>query len=300
MIRRVAVGLRRNRGQDQPAPPAEAPAPPPLPAEPSERQLELQRLVATVPVWFHSIDFGEGVVSPGVKSADLLRAELHALRLPDLTGKTVLDIGAWDGFYTFAAERAGAARVVALDHYAWSLDFTDLPAYVERCREQGLKPQPWDTVPEAWRPHELPGKRGFDLGRSVLGSRAEPLVADFMTTDLEALGTFDVVFYLGVLYHMQDPLRAMRRVAAVTREVAVIETAAVVVQDQEDRALVEFFPEDGLGDDPTNWWAPNETALHGLCRAAGFARVETVIPPPPPELVAVNGPYYRAAVHAWK
>jgi len=43
--------------------------------------------------------------------------------------------------------------------------------------------------------------------------------------------------------------------------------------------------------------------MHSLiefCRAAGFARVETVIPPPPPELVAVNGPYYRAAVHAWK
>ena len=288
------MGLRRGRAQEQPPPV------PPLPAEPTERQSELQRLVASIPVWFHSIDFGEGVVSGGVKSAELLRAELAALRLPDLRGKSVLDIGAWDGFYTFAAERAGAARVVALDHYAWSLDFTDLPAYVQRCREQGQRPQPWDTVPEAWRPEELPGKRGFDLAHSVLGSRAEPVVADFLTVDLDRLGSFDVVLYLGVLYHMQDPLQALRRVARVTREVAIIETAAVVVPDLEERALVEFFPEDGLGDDPTNWWTPNEAALHGLCRAAGFARVETVIPPPPPELVAVNGPYYRAAVHAWK
>src|SRR5437588_3394678 len=201
MIRKVAVGLRRGRARDGPPPIRH------LPAEASERQTELQRLVGSSPVWSHSIDFGEGVVSAGVKSADLLRDELAALRLPDLTGRTVLDIGAWDGFYTFAAERAGAARVVALDHYAWSLDFTDLPAYVMRCRELGLRPQPWETVPEAWRPDELPGKRGFDLAHSVLGSRAEPVVADFMTVNLDRLGTFDVVLYLGVLYHMQNPLQ---------------------------------------------------------------------------------------------
>jgi len=271
-----------------------------LPLERAERQAELQGLVDAVPVWFHSIDFGEGVVSPGVKPADLLRAELAALHLPEPRGKSVLDIGAWDGFYSFAAERAGAARVVALDHYAWSLDFAVLPAYAQRCREEGRNPQPWDIVPEAWRPDELPGKRGVDLARSVLGSRAEPVVADFMTMDLAALGTFDVVLYLGVLYHMQDPLQALRRLARVTREVAVTETAAAVVGGHEDRALVELFPEDGLGGDPTNWWAPTETGLHALCRAAGFDHVRTVIPPPPPELVAVNGPHYRAAVHAWK
>jgi tRNA (mo5U34)-methyltransferase len=134
----------------------------------------------------------------------------------------------------------------------------------------------------------------------VLASRAEPVVADFMTVSLDRLGTFDVVLYLGVLYHMQNPLEALRRVARVTHELAIIETAAVVVPGMEDRAMFEFFPEDGLGDDPTNWWAPNETALKGLCRAAGFSRVETVIPPPPAELVKVNGPYYRAAVHAWR
>jgi tRNA (mo5U34)-methyltransferase len=295
MLRRVADGLRRRRVQEEPPPP-----PPPLPPEPSERRDELQRLVDSVPVWFHSIDLGEGVVSPGVKTADLLRDELAALQLPDLTGRTVLDIGAWDGFYTFAAERAGAARVVALDHYAWSLDFTAAPAYVARRAELGLKPDSWETVPELWRPDTLPGKRGFDLGRSVLGSRAEAVVADFMTVDLERLGTFDVVFYLGVLYHMQNPLLALQRVAQATRTVAIVESAAVVVPGHESRAMVEFFPEDGLGDDPTNWWAPNEEALKGLCRAAGFSRVETVIPPPPPELVEVNGPYYRAAVHAWK
>ena len=46
----------------------------------------------------------------------------HPIDLPDLAGKTVLDIGAWDGYYSFQAERLGASGVVALDHYVWGVD----------------------------------------------------------------------------------------------------------------------------------------------------------------------------------
>src|SRR6188472_354162 len=78
--------------------------------------------------WFHSIDLGMGVVTRGVKSPEQHRHELAVLRLPDLAGKSVLDIGAFDGFYSFAAERLGADRVVALDHYVWS---ADMPGYMQ-------------------------------------------------------------------------------------------------------------------------------------------------------------------------
>ncbi len=61
--------------------------------------------------WWHSIDLGDGVVTPGYKSPELLETELAALRLPDLAGRSVLDIAAWDGYFSFAAERLGAARV---------------------------------------------------------------------------------------------------------------------------------------------------------------------------------------------
>src|SRR5438128_9146963 len=75
--------------------------------------------VAAVPEWFHSIDVGCGVVTPGRKSATQLADELDHLQLGNLTGLTVLDIGANDGYFSFAAEERGASRVVALDYFTW-------------------------------------------------------------------------------------------------------------------------------------------------------------------------------------
>ena len=67
---------------------------------------ELRRRAAEVR-WFHSIDLGGGIVTPGL---DCDPRRLEQMSLPaDLSGRTVLDIGAWDGFYSFEAERRGAA-----------------------------------------------------------------------------------------------------------------------------------------------------------------------------------------------
>src|SRR5262249_20086586 len=143
--------------------------------------------VGAVGAWFHSIDLGTGVVTPGVKSRDALERELAALRLPDLRGRSVLDIGAWDGFFAFACERAGAARVVPLDHFAWAVAWSRQPAYIAECRRRGERPRPYDQVPELWRPRDLPGKRGFDLARRALGSDVEAVVGDFLTMDEDAL-----------------------------------------------------------------------------------------------------------------
>jgi tRNA (mo5U34)-methyltransferase len=249
-----------------------------------------------VPVWFHSIDLGDGTVTPGAKSAADLASELESLRLPDLEGRSVLDIGAWDGFYSFEAERRGAARVVALDHYVWSLDLEGWNDYLERCRARGDDPRPADEVDEIWHPDTLPGKRGFDHAREKLGSRVEPMVGDFMTMDLEALGGFDVVFFFGVLYHLKDPMGALERLASVTREVAVIESEAEVVGGHEGEPLARFLETDERNNDPGNWWSPTLPALMAMCRAAGFARVEAVREPPaaPPG----GSQTFRAVVHA--
>jgi tRNA (mo5U34)-methyltransferase len=226
--------------------------------------------VAALPDWFHSVDLGDGVTTPGRKTPAMLAAELAALRLPDLKGKSVLDIGAYDGFYTFAAERLGAARVVALDHFVWALDEAKL-------RE--LRGMPFSELETsaAWDPVGYPGKRRFDLAHRSLGSKAEAVVADFHDVDVDAIGgPFDVVLFLGVLYHMRAPLTALERVAGATRGVAVIETEAMEVSRSGERALCEFFEGAELNDDFTNWWVPNEKALLGMCRAAGFARAEIV------------------------
>ena len=261
------------------------------------RRTELEEAVAGVADWFHSLDLGAGVVTPGTKSAAHLAAEAASLRLPEMSGRTVLDIGAWDGYYSFEAERRGAARVVALDHYAWSLDLAAMHRYWDRCRAEGRPPEPYEKVPEVWRPSDLPGKQGFDVARAALHSGVESLVADFMATDPDDIGTFDVTLFLGVLYHLQDPFDALRRLRRVTREVAVIETACMVLVGLADRPLWDFFPNDELDGDPGNWWAPNVAGLVGMCRAAGFASVD-VVAQPPDDLPPWEVFHGRAVVHA--
>jgi tRNA (mo5U34)-methyltransferase len=241
----------------------------------------LRAKVATVPFWFHSIELGAGVTTPGVRSLPDERRELAALKLPDLHGKTVLDIGAWDGFFSFAAEERGAARVVACDQFVWALDREAKDRYRSECQAASIVLQAFDRVPQLWRFDELPGKRGFDLAHAARRSRVEPLVADYLTMNPGAVGPFDVVLYLGVLYHMENPLAALRRVRDLTREVAIIETEAVVVGGFERTPMSEFFPPGAkLLNDPTNFWAPNVACLAGLCRAAGFSRVKVLTTPP--------------------
>jgi tRNA (mo5U34)-methyltransferase len=253
--------------------------------------------------WFHSIDLGEGVVTDGLSNLLLTEAQL-----PDFSGKTVLDIGAWDGYYSFTAERGGATRVVALDHYVWGVDFAARDQYWNECRARGELPDHERDTTEFWRP-ELPGRRGFELAKEALASNVEPVLADFTTADLDAIGTFDVVLYLGVLYHMKEPLTCLERVRAVTREVAVIETSAMRVVGVEGVPLVRFHAGNELNADFGNWYQPNVEAIEALALAAGFAKVEVVHSAPPmrrsraiaaglkpqPKLVRE----FRAVVHAY-
>lgn len=73
-------------------------------------------------VWFHSIKLGHAVVTKVQKTAPTLAKELEALQLPPLAGRSVLDIGAHDGFYSFEAERRGAVLVVSMDIHAWEIE----------------------------------------------------------------------------------------------------------------------------------------------------------------------------------
>jgi tRNA (mo5U34)-methyltransferase len=207
-----------------------------------------------VPFWFHSIDLGHGVVTNGHKPPATLAQELEAVGLPeDLTGMSVLDIGGWDGWFAFEAERRGAGRVAVLDHYMWAIDVPAQQAYWRRCMDEGTTPLPYHET-DLWHPDTMPGRRGFDVAREALDSKVEAIAVDFMTADLAAIGVWDLVLYLGVLYHIEDPMAALRRVGAVTGRRAVIETEAVVVPGYEHEALWRFSP------------APSSTAT---CRTGG-------------------------------
>lgn len=260
-----------------------------------------QRLVDEIAHWHHSIDLGDGVVTPGGKTPHHFYDEMRRLHLPDLAGKSVIDIGAWDGFYTFHAEHCGASRVVALDHYAWSTDLDKAAAYTTNQRVLGRPIRAFHTVPELWDPVGLPGKRGFDLAYRLRNSRAEVVVDDFMTMDLAVLGTFDVVLFFGVIYHLEEPLRALRRLRQITRGVAVIETEAVLLPGPRGSPLWQFVRDAELNNDPSIFWIPTAEGLRAMCLAAGFASAEIVSGPPRRSSrrrrLSKN---YRAVVHAFR
>jgi len=262
--------------------------------------------------WFHKIDLGQGVVTHGLSSGPYVGPD----QLPELKGKTVLDIGAWDGFYSFQAERLGASRIVALDHYVWGVDMGARQVYWAECAEKGVLPDHGRDTTDFWRP-ELPGRQAFDFARAALQPKVEPMLADFTTVDLSTVGHFDVVLYLGVLYHMKEPLTVLERLRAVTDEVAVIETQAVAVAGMEGQNLLQFFGGEFIGD-YGNWYVPTMAALSQLALAAGFRRVVPVVEAEvapvslstkvkralrPPRLTGPsshpNLTYYRAVVHAF-
>ncbi len=233
------------------------------------------------PEWYHSIELAPGIVTPGRAPLDVWNRTLRTLRLPDLRGKSVLDIGAYDGFFSFATERLGAARVVALDEYVWS---TDMAAYMREwraSREAGVSMPPPHETPH-WRPEELPGRRPFDAARAILSSRVEPVVGNFMTMNLAELGHFDVVLFLGILYHLEEPLAALRRVASLLAPGGFlgIETEAIDVPGAPDAAFFEFFASNELNNDASNWWAPNAKALEGLLTAVGLRDFKLLAGPP--------------------
>jgi tRNA (mo5U34)-methyltransferase len=212
--------------------------------------------------WWHTIDLGHGVVTKGVDHAQAAR--LSRLHLPaDLSGRSVLDIGAWDGFFSFEAEHRGAARVVAADYYSW----------------HGTG---WGTGQ---------GKAGFELARKALGSRVEDVDVDVMDLSKERIGTFDVVFFLGVLYHLPNPLLALERVAAVTDGLLVLETVVDMVGF--GRPAAAFYPGRELNGDPTNWWGPNEAAVCGMLQSVGFTRVEVITPARSAAYRAARAVYHR-------
>jgi tRNA (mo5U34)-methyltransferase len=188
--------------------------------------------------WFHTMDLGGGVRTHG--KYDPART-LPRLSLPErLDGKRVLDVGAWDGYYSFELERRGA-DVLATDKFCWS-------------------GEGWGT------------KDGFLLARDALGSRVRDLEIDPTELSPDAVGgAFDIVLFLGVLYHLRDPMLVLERLRTVTAGLLVLETEVGMLLTR--RAAAEFYSGTELNNDPTNWWAPNVPAITGMLRAAGFTTV---------------------------
>jgi tRNA (mo5U34)-methyltransferase len=200
---------------------------------------ELRKAVNAI-CWAHRIDLGHGVITPGAWDTPQV---LSRLQLPeDLSGQTVLDVACWDGFYSFAAEQRGAERVLATDSFIW----------------------------------QAGQKEGFLLARSALQSRVEEAEIDVLDLSPDRVGMFDIVLFLGLLYHMKHPMLALERAASVTKRLLIVETVIDLLY-LPGKALA-FYPGTELGRDETNWFGPTPAAVEAMLRVVGFTRVERVWP----------------------
>lgn len=184
---------------------------------------------------YHTIELPDGRLLPGLQSVEHLRWRLGLFDLPeDLTGKRVLDIGAWDGWFSFECERRGA-QVVAVD-----------------CVEL-------DTFLEA---------------KQLLGSKVEYLTLDVSELSARTLGRFDIVLFFGVLYHLRHPLAGLEKAVELSTGRVLIESFVIPAEARPIPSVMEFYETNELGGQIDNWCGPSPECLLAMCRSAGFAQVE--------------------------
>jgi tRNA (mo5U34)-methyltransferase len=152
-------------------------------------------------------------------------------------------IGAYDGFWSFECERRGASRVVAADHYCWT--------------KSGGKT-----------------KEGFDLAKESLQSSVESVILKVEDLSPETVGTFDVVLFLGVLYHAPNPMQYLEIVRSICDKQAIIETHVDALDY--DKPAAVFYPGSSLNNDPSCFWGPNPQAVECMLIKAGFRKAETI------------------------
>jgi tRNA (mo5U34)-methyltransferase len=217
---------------------------------------QIQARVTGLGEWFHNLDLGGVQTAPHHALGDYPRCKWrqfsHALPA-DLRGRTVLDIGCNGGFYAIEMKRRGADRVLGIDSDE---------DYLAQAR----------------------------FAAEVCGADIE--LRRLSVYDVEKLGErFDVVLFMGVLYHLRHPLLALDLIAEhAARDLLVFQSmqrgsdAEVAVAEDHpfsERALFDepgypklHFVEHRYAGDPTNWWIPNRSCVAAMLRSAGFGVVD--------------------------
>jgi tRNA (mo5U34)-methyltransferase len=221
---------------------------------PAARQLWAR--VCAVGGWYHSIDLGHGISTPGAFDH---RAIVQRYGLPaDLTGKRALDVATFDGFWAFEMERRGAREVVALDleHYS----DLDLPPEQKAAMLQEGRDGYFGT--------------GFALAREARGSRVQRTILSVYELSPERTGgTFDVVFCGDLLLHLMNVPKALQGMRAVTGGEAVF----VDVFDPTLDVLAPYPLTRYLGGQTLcTWWTPSRSCLVQMIKDAGFRSVEVI------------------------
>ena len=185
-------------------------------------------------IWHQRFHLADDVMTPGVNDIEWLMQEAGVPQ--SLAGAHVLDIGTTNGGAAFIAEARGASRVVAVDIY--------------------------DS-----------DRFGFRQLGEALSSKAEFVQASVYELPELLNQQFDVVLFLGVLYHLRHPLLAIDSLRRLTRGTVYVETAVSGAVSDPPQAL--FFRWDELNADGSNWFAPTVSCLGEWVTSCGFDVVQT-------------------------
>jgi tRNA (mo5U34)-methyltransferase len=208
--------------------------------------------VEAVPFWFHTfaLNRAEAIYTPGA-------ARDHRYRVPslpeDFAGMSVLDVGTFDGFYAFLAERRGAGRVVAVDNEQYRL---------------------W--VASRWGV-ELGGGEGFRAIHRLLGSAVEYRRMDALALDgLDE--SFDFVYCCGILHRVENPLGLLRvlRARTVDGGVVLVETYGVSPGNENGPVIRVLKPGEVCARDEFFYWGFAQKGIERLAQIAGFSRVDSL------------------------
>jgi tRNA (mo5U34)-methyltransferase len=202
---------------------------PPAPASKSLDHDRAQGIVANVRHWHHKFEVFPGVVTPGSYDPGFL---LEKLKLPnDMTGLKVLDIGPSDGFFSMHMARRGA-RVTVVDYRAKHV-------------------------------------HGFGAMEQLTGLEFDYRQMNLYDIPASNIGEFDLVLFLGVLYHLPDMVRALNIVARLCRGRLLVETEFAPAL-MPGVAVAQYYEAASLAGDITNFWVPNRDCLFAMVRDVGF------------------------------
>jgi tRNA (mo5U34)-methyltransferase len=203
--------------------------------------------------WYHTIDLGHGVVTPGFVDH---REQIDAYHLPEsMAGLRCLDVATFDGFWSFEMEKRGAAEVIGID-IAKGTD-VDIPMFI---------------LDEAGSWTETSMGAGHKAARKILGSKVRHEICNVYDLTPERFGMFDIVFLSDLLLHLRNPQLALERIASVCRGTAIIgEVYNPMLECVTDRNLTQYvlwIP------GSYTWWQPSSSTLRQMMKVAGFDKVE--------------------------
>jgi tRNA (mo5U34)-methyltransferase len=251
----------------------------------NRRALELGCQDVSDYFWYHTIDLGDGLITPGTYD---YRFNLDAFHFPeDMAGMRVLDVGSGTGFFAFEFESRGAEvtsvdlpSMASLDRFPGETLEQTIRKVEGMMREHALYSAEQkknlfgiEALKELHRTH-LDGP--FTFCHHRLKSKVARRYSTVYDVSPETLGQadFDLVFIGDVLVHTINPLQALAAVAALCRGTLVV--SQVLAETTETKPLMLYVGGDQPGQDEVTWWWPNQSCFEQILRKLGFREAKLV------------------------